>query len=153
MHFIKFIKFLSCFKKTFQKTFPVKLFTMLLSCLNLYMYSTYLYFSSCMLFIIFERDSVNDIYGYFPCKVSCIDWEIAYIIFKGLLIILSYLGCSLILYWIWLRQNSLNIITYIFLTVSSSFSIFSHYSQFVYSTLIWRTYFLVLPWLVNLLLI
>ena len=117
------------------------------------MYSTNTSFSCCLLCIIIVIYSVNDRYGYVACIGSCIDWEIASIIFKGLLIMMQYLGCSFILFYIWPGQNSSNSIAYAFSCFIPVCFIFWHDSQFVYSTLIWRTYFMIPPCLVHPLLI
>ena len=151
LHFIEFLKFLDFLDKTTQNFSPTKLFTMLFSCLNLSMYSTNTSFYSWLVFIILDRDSVHDRYRCIARIGSSIDLSIASIRFIGLLIILSYLGCSLILVCVWLGQNSLNIIAYAFFTFSFSFFLFSRDYQFLYSTLIWKTRFLIPPCLVHLL--
>ena len=88
---------------------------MLFSFLKLSMYSTKPYFPCCVVFIVISRDYFNSRYGYIVRICSWIDRAFSSIRFKVLLIILSYSGCSLILFYIWMGQNSLNIIAYAFL--------------------------------------
>ena len=88
-------------------------------------------FSCFLVFIIPTRYYVNDIYEYVDHIGSCIDWQISSVILKGLLIILSSLGGSLILFCIGLGQNSLIIITYAFLMFYYNFYLFISLSIFI----------------------
>ena len=91
------------------------------------------YFSCCLVFIILARYYVHDIYGYVARIGSFIDWEIASVVFKGWLRVLPYLGCSSILFFIWLGKNSLNITAWSFFTFSSNcFSVLTWLSIWVF---------------------
>ena len=137
-----FLNYLVVLTKLSKKISLVKLFTVLFSCLNLSMYSTNTSFSCCLAFIIIARYCVNEIYGYVACIGLYFDWEIASVSFKGWLIILSYSGCYLILFWIWLGQKFLNIIAYVFYVIFQ-FVLYFHvilnlYFPYLFEGLIFR---------------
>ena len=110
IYFIKFLNYLVVLTKK-QKKSPIKIFTMLFSYLNLSGYSTNDFFFCFLVFTILERDCASDRYGYVACTRLLIEWVNENIVFKGPLRILYYLGFSLILFFVWVWQNSLNIIT------------------------------------------
>ena len=98
------------------------------------MYSTNTYLSHWLPFIVLAIDSVNYRYGYVSLIGSCIYWGFSSVSFNISLIILSYLRFFLIIFCIWLRQNSLNMITYTFFGFSSSFfSLFVPFSIFIFN--------------------
>ena len=126
---------------------------MLFSCLNLSIHSTNPSFSCCLVFIIIVIGSANERYGYVSHIVLLIDWSIESISFKRLLVILSYSGWSLIIFCIWLGQNSLNIIAYASFKFSSSlFYIFTFFLIFIFQIIL-NSFFPIPPCSVHLLLI